>query len=320
MQALLKNFVLAADEVWNLQHAKTAEARLFRTFSNKGHYNRPNQDLTRQGVYAVTPAGEFLGSWNTRSLPSVRKNLSKALAVWEGLEAGERLPQGPLEPGFRWSGKYPEDGLALLVYTRDLPRESEAAGPAEGTDASSETSHQEVLKTWRTRAWNQDRFWARASELAPVLEGKPLPKEFVQRLLRLHGRDNVRGQTTGYRSRDVKIAELNLEWTERSAKRVAVQFSGEGFVQETGNWAIHDRHAESAKQTRSFQGKLRGHAVWEAGRCTEFELVWTGMRLGATKYNGRHDDPGPAPMAVVFVLAPAEDRVPPSLVWQYGWK
>jgi hypothetical protein len=49
--------------------------------------------------------------------------------------------------------------------------------------------------------------------------------------------------------------------------------------------------------------------------------VAVGPRWGKGNCNLRHDDPGPAPMGVVFTLAgttPAA-RIPPAHVGHYGW-
>ena len=47
------------------------------------------------------------------------------------------------------------------------------------------------------------------------------------------------------------------------------------------------------------------------------DLVAAGPRWGATQFNGRYDDEGPAGMGVLFTLAPSEDRVAPAYHWAY---
>ena len=303
--------------MWNLQHSESSEAELFRRFSALGHYKKRKQDATRQGIYAVTPSGQFLGSWNTRYVPNVVGHLERVLAKWNALAPEEKKGGVSTERDRRLESLYPEAGLSLVVYSRDLPREvhgkEEQLEPEEDTDAA-------LLKTWRSRAWNQDRFWLRESEVAPLLKGKPLQDKVLRRLVHMHGRDNVRGQTPAYSQEHILAATMEFEWLEQTDERVEFRMAGEGKVSETGEWPIHDGRDAAAEQTRAFGGNLRGHGLWEKGEWKHFTLVWTGLRRGATQYNGRHDDPGPQPMAVVFVLAPKADRIAPSLIWRYGWK
>ncbi len=305
VQAKLASFVLAADEVWSLQHRESPEARLFRQFAEEGHYGRRSQSLTRQGIYAVTPGGHFLGSWNTRYLPKVLEELDQALERWEQLDPQERLAGEALSVDWRWSDAYPEKGLALLVTTRDMPR-----------DDLPETMRGE----WRRTAWNQDRFWISEQELAGLRSDPKVQQSLAQRFVRVHGRDNARGQSPGYPRKAVQEARWTLVRIPADDDREVYRVQGYGAVEETGRWRINDRHDEPATHTRSFAGPMLGEIEFEGERCVRFELAWVGERQGATQYNGRADDPGPAPMGVVMTLAPAHDRVAPSMIGQYGWK
>ena len=56
-------------------------------------------------------------------------------------------------------------------------------------------------------------------------------------------------------------------------------------------------------------------------RAQALQLLAVGMRHGATEFNGRTDDFGPAPMGVAFDLQPDDAAaVAPSMHWAYGWK
>src|SRR5207249_1375401 len=85
----------------------------------------------------------------------------------------------------RYRREYPEDGLVLKVYTRDLPRE---------TDTRPED--------WRRSAVNHDHAWftkAEAASMVPerasVGDRSPVPPAIVRRLARFHLIDNTRGET-----------------------------------------------------------------------------------------------------------------------------
>ncbi len=295
IQERLKYFVLAADEVWNLQHRDSPEARLFREFAEFGHYGRRSMDLTRQGIYAVTPAGGFLGSWNTRHLPTIQKELDDALQRWQRLEPEERLGSKALPVDWRWSDAYPTKGLALMVTTRDMPRED-----SEGDS------------DWRTHAWNQDRFWISEQELAAMRSDKTVLQALAHRF--------VRGQSPGYPKDAVQTARWTLGAVEGEPGRDIYRIHGFGSVEQTGRWAIDDRRDRPDTHQRSFAGPMEGRIEWEGDRCVRFELAWVGERRGATQFNGRADDLGPAPMGVVLTMAPPNDRVAPSMMWGYGWK
>lgn len=300
---LLDAFVPCADEVWRLQNAEGCESDVFRGFCDDGHYAaRKGNGSTRQGIFVVTPKGDLLRSWNVRRPEVVERNLRAALADWKKLSKEERLPSGELFEGVRRAeDAYPEGGLALRVFTRDLPREDAALAPDD----------------WRVRAWNIDHLWFSAAEARALVAGA-LDENAARRLVRLHARDNARGQTNGYPGTCVRNARLDARVVEREGDTVELELTGVADVHEKGRWRIDD-HAAPREQERSFRGTLYGRATWNGTRFTAFRLAMAGMRVGATRYNERTDDLGPAPLAVVFELAPESDRVAPSMFWTYGW-
>jgi len=303
LQELIKRFVPCADEVGHLQRADTPAAKLFQVFCERGHYRfEKGGSGTRQGTYAVTPSGKLLRSWNTRGVEAVAREMTAALKTWDALDDRERVSKETLPAGGRAEDSYPEDGLALLVYTRDLPRENDVRP-----------------EDWRERAWNLDHLWLSAEEVRALVDGA-LPEGAARRLVRIHGRDNVRGQTFHFSNESVTKASLEVSARLHDGAVQFLTLTGLGSASQTGEWSIGGRRGKLTKQTRTFSGTMYGKAVWNGARFTEFELAWTGIRSGASKYNQRADDQGPAPMAVVFRLAPPDDRVAPSRFWAYGWR
>ncbi|MEL6712302.1 MAG: hypothetical protein AAFP86_00930 [Planctomycetota bacterium] len=300
---LLEEFVPCADEVWRLQRGKGCESDVFRSFAEDGHYaNRRGKSGTRQGIFVVTPKGDLLVSWNSRRPEVVERNLRAALREWKGLRRRERLPEEDLFEGVeRPEDLFPKGGLALRVFSRDLPRPKGA----------------ELPDDWRARAWNIDHFWLTQAEAKNLAEGR-LPRGAAVRLARLHARDNVRGQTNPFPEEAVRSADLRARVVSRRGRRVELALSGEVHAEESGRWRIDDRAPET-EQTRSFEGAFHGSAIWDGERFTAFELALAGTRVGGTRYNERKDDLGPAPLGVVLELAPEDDRVAPSLLWVYGW-
>lgn len=285
-----------------MQRDDDPEARFFRSFCDLGHYgSRDSVTGTRQGIYAIAPSGKLLGSWNSRRVPYVQQQLRAALAAWEALDEAHRYPAEALAPGARFEDRYPADGLALVAYSRDLAREPDTRDPAD----------------WRTHAWNVDHAWFSAAEARELAAGA-LSAGAARRLVRLHSRDNVRGQTRAFPEDCVRAASLEARVVTQHGDTRELVLTGVASVREEGEWRTDDERGGPGREVRSFEGTFYGTATWNGARFTAFELALAGSRVGATQYNERHDDPGPAPMGVVFRLADPSDRVAPSQWYEYG--
>jgi hypothetical protein len=314
---LAQGFLPAADEVGRLQRGQDAECLLFQKIAEQGHYaGRTQPTNTRQGIYAAAPSGVLLGSINTRDAAAVARMLAQALERWEDLAPEERrMTADARAPVKRLEDRYPEDGLVLRIFARDLGRER----AAERAD-------------WRSRAWNQDYAWFRKEEARAFLPLEPergserdLPPLLADRIVRLQLLDDVRGQTRALPPEAVERARITAKVVGREDDLVKLELEGEARLSWQGRWPVdgwNDRD-EPAPQSRGFEGKLLGRATYDlaAERFTAFELVATGTRWGGTQYNGRADDLEPAPIGFALVLAgrsPAE-RVAPAQLWSYGW-
>lgn len=318
---LAKRFVPAADEVGFLQRktSKGPEAEWFRGVAEQGHYGgRSVPTDTRQGIYAAAPSGVLLASINHNDPRRVAAMLVKALAAWEALPRAKRLPASALAKAPvgrpRWEALYPVDGLVLRVTTRDVGRETAAEDD------------------WRAKAWNLDFAWFRREEVLAFVPGDAkvgaraeVPAATARRLARLYLVDDVRGQTPAFEDRSIERATLSSEVVRVDRDRIELRLSGEARLVEKGTWPTGDvRDPTPLKlQERGFDGPFLGHATFDraTGRFVAFEMLVLGSRWGATQYNGRRDDLGPAPMGVSFSLAgdTAADRVAPASMWEYGW-
>jgi len=315
VQELAKRFVPAADEVGYLQSQKGPECDLFRTLAEQGHYaGRTQPTNTRQGIYAAAPSGVLLASINTRNPREMAAMLRRALEKWEGLGREERgLASDPAErpeARRRLEEFYPEGGLVLRLASRDLPRDGGA-----------------LPKDWRAEAFNLDFAWFRKEEaralLPETLEAgarREVPAPLLRRLVRLHLVDNVRGQTVPYEEKHIQEAALTVEVLAIDGAMVTARFAGRSRTLAEGAWAV-EGSGRPVPTARGYDAKLSGHARFDTGtgRFVEFELVAEGTRHGATQYNCRTDDPGPAPMGVVFTLAGPKERVAPAFAWSYHW-
>jgi hypothetical protein len=313
--ALLERFVTAADEVGRLQRGKDPESLLFQRVAEQGHYaGRTVPTSTRQGLYATTADGHLLASINHNDPARVAGMLEKALAAWDALPPERRGAEGA------WDGRSdrrrleahrPEGGLVLRVTSRDLPRESGRA-----TDG------------WRARAWNLDYAWFRPEEARGFVPPDPtvgarheVPAPLVDRLVRLHLLDNVRGQTYPAPPERLDRARLTVTVLEADATGATLALEGEGRWSETGRWRIAGQ-GEPVEASRGVEARFVGEARWDAAaeRFERFDLAADGVRWGATQYNGRHDDLEAAPLGWLLERAGDEERVAPASFWQYGWR
>jgi hypothetical protein len=312
VQALAARFVPVADEVGRLQRGDEADCEFFRSFCELGHYGgRTKPSNTRQGIYAVTASGTLLASINTRDPGATMRMMTDALARFDALPAASRSGgRAALDPAAirRFENRCPDDGLVLRVVTRDLPRTK-------------------VTDGWRGAAWNVDHAWFRRAEVAAFVPAPEpgaeaaLPDPVLVRLVRAHFVDNVRGQTPALSAQHV-VARRLVARTERVDGDVQVlALEGHVKVERAGSWATHG-HGPVSPQTLGYDAVLLGDARYDraAGRFVAFRLLAVGQRHGATEFNQREDDPGPAPMGIAMELAPAgSPRVAPSLHHVYGW-
>jgi hypothetical protein len=313
---LASAFVPTTDEVYRLQTGSDPECRLFQKMAEQGHYGgRPGS--SRQGTYAAAPSGVLLASLNSNDPRRIAAMLERALARWGKLPRDKRLlpgdPDGQSASVRRAERFYPKDGLVLQVYTRDLPR----ATPGEG---------------WRGKAWNQDYAWFTKKEAVQLVPPRPrvgqrqdVPAPLIRRIARCHLVDNVRGQTVPFGEKHVEKARLTAEVTAVDGSIVSLRLEGETRASAEGWWPVRGyRDARRAtRQRRGFEARLLGKATYavKKGRFLTFEMVAIGKRWGATQFNVRGGDLGPAPMGVLFTLAgdgPGA-RIAPALFGAYGW-
>jgi len=305
--------------VGHLQSGKDPECRLFQKIAEQGHYaGKTRPTSTRQGTYATTASGELLASWNNNDPRFVARKLHEALAAWDRRKAqGQEstgksaLKAADLNRADRF---YPENGLVLRVNTRDLPRD------------------RPVDKQW-SNAWNQDFAWFTRDEARQFLPVSPrqgeeqtVPRPLVERLVRFHLLDNVRGHTNPFPADAVKEARLLVKVTAIKDDVALLRLEGATRAVHRGKWPIRGFRDmnQPAAQERGLDLKLLGHARYDLKkeRFVDFEVVAIGERWGGTQYNGRGRDLGSAPFGAALTLAgdSRASRVSPEHFWGYGWR
>ena len=307
---LTREFVPATDESWRLQTSDDPQAEFFRTMLH-GKPDRVNG--SRQGTYVCTPGGRLLARGNSRNPRVIEKILREGLAAWQALSEEERarpVPPG-IQPEHRFEDFFPADGLALTATHRDWnPDDPGASGGR----------------------WNLDHLWISHDEVSTwmrALDGSPdpvpLPKALVDRWVRLHLVDNVRGQEGPFAPEDIERATMTARVEMTRGRRAHLVIEGETRAVSDGVWKLGDNLWKNFKnRPRGVETEILGQAIYDMdrGRFVAFSLVAVGRSWGGSGLNGRSSG-GPessTPLAWRFELSgdrPA-DRVPPAFIDIYG--
>jgi hypothetical protein len=308
LQALAREFVPAADEVWRLQRGNDEESQFFQRTVNGGELI--SDSGTRQGIWVMAAGGVLLARINSTNADAVLAMMERGLAAWKELPDGQKhLPADvALAPRHRWEHSYPEGGLVLERYARDLPADGDP-------------------QALRSRRWNKDFVWFSRSEARSWLPPEPevgaqhvLPAALAQRLARLHLVDNVRGQTLPYAPQEIRKAEIVCSVTARTDALVELELRGTTQAKAGGPWLL-GKNLWTPKKTHDhgIETRLLGHASFdlERGAFTSFELLALGWRSGQTVMNGRSRDPAPGPIGFHLTLAAATPRIAPTFVLLY---
>lgn len=309
--------MVSADEVARLQNGSDPECKLAQKVFEQGHYaGRTQPTNTRQGTYATAPSGVMLASINSNDPKAMADMLRRALNKWNSMSQTERMLG--VDPGKqkaevrRGETQFPADGLALRVFSRDLPRKQ--------------------ASDWRSSAWNQDYAWFTRAEVRSMLPEKltagqkiRAPQAIIDRLAKFNFVDNVRGQTMAYNDLDLKERWLEVEVVRVGSGVAVLRLNGRSLAESEGRWSVAGyrdmNNPENRKRSMSLE--LKGNARFDvaAGKFTQFDMLALGTRFGGTQYNGRHGDLDPVPIGFALGLAGAKasERVAPSYFYAYRW-
>ena len=305
---LAKQFAPAADEVWRLQRDQDPECRWFRqAVSGKPDVIRGSM----QGTYVLTPKGKLLGRRNSTNPNSVLAMLEKALAAWQALPANEReAPKTELQATHRWEDSFPERGLVLQRFARDIGDDPEAAKKA---------------------PVNLDAVWFAGDELAgwiperKVGATRQVSDRIANRLAQLVFVDNVRGQTLPYARSELGRSDLQSEVVAVRDGEVDLKISGTTFAEAKGPWVNGDNYWKPKREwPRSMRTRVSGTATFDhqAKKFSRFEVVAIGVSTGRTTFNGRRNDGPDRARRIGFLLrlAPDDYQVAPTFINMYGAK
>ncbi|HVE41312.1 MAG TPA: hypothetical protein VNM14_15575 [Planctomycetota bacterium] len=288
VQALAKNFLCVADEVWTLDHVDTPGAKFFKDYVASAGGSIAWGATTKQGVYVMTPDGEYLGGHFARhDKASTLTLLKDSLQKWNDLVAKKGLKPKPI-PARRAARTWGQEGLAvnaggdagrksaliLEVFVRDLPYKGERhPGP-------------DQYRNWVNQTW-MDFTTEELQGLIPKGGVKtPVPDPLARKFAREGLFDFVRGQSGGWADAGIRKLTMTAEPAGTKDGAAVVRYQGE---------------FELGDASRGFDGKIYGTAqIDRSGRFKMVELVAAGMRRGKTE-NFRGDAP-PSPLGIAFVI------------------
>ena len=297
LQELCKNFVPVAEDAFRLQVEKNYPGHDF----FKQAYSPANQ-----GIYVLTPSGKLLGKaeWKSYSDYGINELLIRSMNTWDELKDKEKTIKAKSGSGTRPELKmYPNNGLVLHVYSRDLPKSGSYS-----TD------------------WNQDFAWFQKNEAKLFLprmikEGQQtdVPQFILHRLARFHLVDNVHGESRSYKENAVKTAQMTSKIISIKQNIIELELSGRIQTEEHGNWSV-DHDKDIRPRSRGQDSQILGKAKYNTSqqKFSSFELVVYATRFGGTEYNFRINDLDAAPIGMVLILD-FEDKIKPRHFSEYGW-
>jgi len=274
------------------------EGDFFRKIAGQGHNGHLSMEHTRQGIYAFTPAGELLASTVSPFTPDVTRMLETALAKWSA-KTGEAPDPSPMQgtpPRYiRPEAQLPEDGTALQIFSRDLPRPRIGAAPA------------------RAPAWNMDSVWLTSEDVRSFFPGPraagPVAARVALRLGCYHLIDTVPGLAPAFDPGEVRRAVLSSRTEKARPGTVRVTVTGEFHAVRPGPPEF------------GFCGTLLGRAGGTPGhgKLDLFEAVVIGMRWGPSAFGLRGEDITPNPIGYALTLSrdPAARRLGPIVVQSF---
>jgi len=295
------------DNVSKSQQRQDQHGEFFRKIAEQGHYRgRTTPTDTRQGLYTATADGKLLVSVNSTQVGRVQRLLGDAVRIWKKTSSAERSPNfdKTISVDQNYSQTPPEDGLALRMIVRDLPRDAKARN----TDLN---------------ASNIDHVWFEKDEMLAMIpkdlkEGQlfPFPEVISERLTRFHLIDSVRGQSNPYNQDQVKIDNVGLKVMKVSPEAIKFVVYGRSSAKRPPTKKTNPFTGNRINSEMGTDLTWSGAVVFdrEKQRFTRFDLLAAGKRWGGSLYNFRDNDPGPAPIGFAFQLIPniKNDPAPPS--------
>ena len=310
IQLLQENFVPVVGDDWYQRRRKDDVGKFFRkvvdqTWKAGDWESQGGGGNNRQGIYCFTASGQMLTEMkNVGSMPrEVERLLQAALRGWNALPAEARrpgavqIPEPSLDPAFH--RPVPPGALVLRQYQRGLKRD------AAGRLSVHEFTFQDTpVGAQRDRAWVLEAEWkAMVPSTAQAGDVVELPKAFVNRLLRYHFVEALRGEAGRWETGQIRASTLKLTVAAATVAELRLRLDGGVKLAADGGKA-------------GLEGTLVGDLRIDRARAafTRFDLVLVADCWGALNPHNGNSREGRHPVGFSFELGTGDeaDRVPPQ--------
>ena len=116
----------------------------------------------------------------------------------------------------------------------------------------------------------------------------------------------------------MKTAEITLAIESVTDNRIDFQLEGRVQCEAAPSFDVNPFSGNTVDKGRGVDLRLIGKVRYNPSMALfdRFDMIAVGQRWGATTYNGRFDDWGPAPIGFAFEIAPHSpiDRAPPQAI------
>lgn len=310
VKLLQENFVPVVGDDWYQRRRKDDVGKFFRkvvdqTWKAGDWESQGGGGNNRQGIYCFTASGQMLTEMkNVGGMPrEVERLLQAALRGWNALPAEARrpgaleIPEPSLDPDYH--RPVPPGALVLRQYQRGLKRD--AAGRLSVHDFTFQNT---PVGSQRDRAWVLEKEWtSMVPSTAKAGDVVDLPQPFVNRLLRYHFVEALRGEAGAWTPEQVRAAALTLTVASATEVELRLRLAG-GVKLATGDGKT------------GLEGTLAGDLRIDRSRAafTRFDLVLIADCWGALNPHNGASREGRHPVGFSFELGRGEDvdRVPPQ--------
>ena len=239
---LQTRFVPVAFDQWYQRKQQDREGRFYQEIASQGP--RDDMNLTTQGFYLVTAAGQLLHYNNNRGPERIKKLMQQVLTAGPG-EPAEPLELGDQRP--RIPAHKPAGAVVIQVNTKVL-----------GGYPASDRPYRQIMQN----AIGRDNLWIYAAEIEQLAEGQ-FPDSLARKLVRFHAVDNTRGEAP--------------MWSDQQIESLDLQMEKDGTV-------LGSTRLSTADGKRSYRADIRGHVELEEGVLTRFDLVLKGEFFGQGRF------------------------------------
>lgn len=322
MRELSESFACALEGIEDLRASSHREAKRFlKAITADG--NASGLRFTDQGVYLATASGELLAAGNKLDGERLAKMMREALEDFEGRPEKERSkgPKKVSDGPDRYGKLFPEDGLAVTVFTRLGDVEGEGRRPRRRGRRGADPGFLDPRVNFDTLWISEKKARAMVPRGAKAEDVLDWSEPFGQRLGLFGCVGTARALGAPYAEEDAKELQVEARVVGVDGDEVRLELSGRITLLDESVEAVPGRSRVPAQKTRGVDLEVTGRAVFDrdARRFMRFDVVATGTGHGGSSLGPSGD----RPYSVCVQLVDPEDplgRTKPLLIEHYASK